>query len=136
MLKIDAGCPVYMSYVARHNEVVGVCKKHHIERAEPESAIVRSMKGWEPIDPAHRPQVVTAPQAQRWEWKRISKHNQVKFLRREICPYNTNTLSTTLMNEAGIDAAGLLELRYMEPDIDMALDSRDSPKQSYHADYT
>ena len=50
-----------MAYVVRYNEIVGVCKKHQLENALPESEILRSMKGWQLIDPTHRPQVVTAP---------------------------------------------------------------------------
>ena len=134
-LKIDAGCGIYMAYVVRYNEIVAVCKKHQIENAVPDSKILRSMKGWEQIDPLHRPQVVTAPQAAVWEWKRISRYTQIRYQQRPILPYSSNCLSTTLMNEAGLDADGLLELRYMDVNVELALDPRSAVKESFAGDY-
>ena len=59
----------------------------------------------------------------------------IRYQQRPILPYCTNSLSTTLMNEAGLDADGLLELRYMEINLDMALDPRSAVKESFAGDY-
>ena len=39
------------------------------------------------------------------------------------------------MNEAGLDADGLIELRYMDVNVDLALDPRSAVKESFAGDY-